>query len=213
MNKSKTQLDIAKIIIKQLKNFWCISFKEKRMIDGEIQNAFDKYYIIANASKNKYFKDAKFSIYHSDQYAILLYLLGHCLIKRSLELAEKLYYLNKVMHSIDLYPEVKLPNIFCFFHPVGTVIGRANYNDYFTISQNCTVGNNKGLYPTMGRLVSLMAGSMVLGSSTIGNNCIISTGTIVKDQVVPENSIVFGVSPNIIIKPNNIKSSYWVLDA
>lgn len=202
------------LIIKQLKNFWPVSEDEEDRINSNFDVILERYHKIALATSNKYFKSPDrsplYSAYHSDQYAMILYLLGNELFQINQHLAEKLYYLNKVMHSIDLYPAVELPEIFCLFHPVGTVIGRANFSNYFTISQNCTVGNNKGIYPTIGNYVSLMANSMVLGNSKIGNNCIISAGSIVKDQNIPANSVVFGISPNITVKPNNLKNQYWV---
>jgi len=201
------------LVIKQLKNFWPISDSEESCIYSNLNGVFERYYKIASASSNKYFRNIDgtpiFSPFHSDQYAILLYLLGNELFAIHQQLAEKLYYLNKVMHSIDLYPAVKLPEIFCLFHPVGTVIGRADFGNFFTISQNCTIGNNKGKYPTIGNYVSLMANSMVLGNSKIGDNSIISAGSIVKDQSIPENSVVFGISPNLTIKPNKLKNQYW----
>ena len=47
-----------------------------------------------------------------------------------------------------------------------------------------------------------------MGNSHIGDNCIIGAGTLVKDEDVPENSIVFGKSPNLIIKKLNRKKEF-----
>jgi serine O-acetyltransferase len=41
---------------------------------------------------------------------------------------------------------------------------------------------------------------MILGNSKIGNNVILGAGACVKDQDIPDNSMVFGSSPNLIIK-------------
>lgn len=202
------------VIIRQLTNFWPISDSEKEHIFSNLDASLQHFYRIASVSSNKYFKTIdgtpKFSPFHSDQYAMLLYILSKNLFNSNQHLSEKLYYLNKVMHSIDIYSAVELPPFFCFFHPVGTVLGRAIFNNYLTISQNCVIGNNKGVYPVIGSYVSLMAHSMVLGNSEIGNNCIISAGSIVKDQNIPAHSIVFGISPNLTIKPNKLKNQYWI---
>ncbi|NLL28697.1 MAG: transferase [Bacteroidales bacterium] len=202
------------LIIRQLTNFWPICDSEKESIYSELDACLEQFFRIATVSSNKYFKNIegtpKFSPYHSDQYAMLLYIIARNLFHSNQQLSEKLYYLNKVLHSIDVYPAVKLPSYFLLFHPVGAVLGRAEFNNYLTISQNCVVGNNKGLYPVIGSYVSLMAHSMVLGNSEIGNNCIISAGSIVKDQNVPANSIVFGISPNLIIKPNKLRNQYRI---
>lgn len=86
-------------------------------------------------------------------------------------------------------------------HPVGSVLGRAKYGDYFEFSQNCTVGNNKGVYPTIGNHVRMKSGAKIVGDCNIGNNVILAANTYVKDTNIEDNSVVFGSSPNLIIKP------------
>jgi serine O-acetyltransferase len=93
-----------------------------------------------------------------------------------------------------------MPKIFFLDHPVGTVLGKANYGEGFTFAQNCTVGNNKGKYPVFGLNVRMKSGSKVLGDCMIGDNVIISANTYIKDMNIPKCSIVFGSSPNLIIK-------------
>jgi serine O-acetyltransferase len=96
-----------------------------------------------------------------------------------------------MVSSADIYYEIDLPSIFMCDHPVGTVLGRAKYGNYFSFSQNCTIGNNKGLYPTLGDFVVMHANSMIIGNSVIGSNVIISANTYIKDQIIPSNSLVF----------------------
>jgi serine O-acetyltransferase len=164
--------------------------------------------------------DAFFDPFHSGQYCIFLYWLS-CVLGRSSytrALATRVYLLNKALHGCDLYYEVQLPRIFSLDHPVGTVLGRAAYSDYFFFVQNCTVGNNRGRYPVFEERVSLLAGAMVLGNSHIGQNCIISARTLVKDADIPPNSLVFGESPNLVIKSrprayfDRYFSGIWNLD-
>ena len=62
------------------------------------------------------------------------------------ELASRFYLLNKYLFGIDIYYEVNLPKIFMFIHPVGTVLGRAEYNDYLVVYQRCGVGSSGGEY-------------------------------------------------------------------
>jgi serine O-acetyltransferase len=104
------------------------------------------------------------------------------------------------LNAVDLYYEVVLPRIFYLDHPVGTVLGRAVYGDYFSFTQNCSVGHNKGVYPVIGENVRMMPGSMILGRSRIGDNVIVSANTYIKDTDIPSCSVVFGSSPNLIIK-------------
>ena len=94
-------------------------------------------------------------------------------------------------------------NFLIFFtldHPVGTVIGRGCFSNGFSFAQNCTVGNNKGVYPVIGKNFRMCANSTVLGNCHIGDNVTLGAGTLVKDQDIPSNSLVFGYSPNLIIK-------------
>ena len=42
-----------------------------------------------------------------------------------------------------------MPDIFLLSHPVGTVLGRAKFEDFFVVHQRVTVGGDKDLnYPT-----------------------------------------------------------------
>jgi serine O-acetyltransferase len=122
------------------------------------------------------------------------------------ELASKVYGLNKMCHAVDLFYAIKLPTIWSCEHPLGSVMGRAEYGDRFFFYQGCTVGGNihKGTisYPLIGHDVKMYSNSKVLGKSHIGNNVIIAANTYIINQDVPDNSIVFGQSPNIIIKNN-----------
>lgn len=112
-----------------------------------------------------------------------------------------IYGISKCFSSADIYYEVKIPDIWFFDHPHGSVMGRAEYSDYFTFSQCCTVGNNKRKYPRFGRYVSMMSGSKILGDCRIGDHVIMSANSYVVDTDVPSNCIVFGSSPNIKIHP------------
>ena len=145
-----------------------------------------------------------FNPFHSGQYCIYLYYLSNEVWKYGDSiLADKVYYLNKIMNGCDLFYEVELPEVFMLDHPVGSVMGRAIYGERFTFGQNCTVGNNKGIYPKIGCNVKLSTHSSIIGNCHIGDNVTIGAYACVKDQDIPDNSIVFGQSPNLIIKSKN----------
>lgn len=154
--------------------------------------------------RRKYFFDgqyATFSHLQSDQYAMFLYWVSNTASRAAKpQLAAKVYCLNKALHSIDVYYEVELPNIFLFRHCVGTVLGRANYADYFTVGQNCTVGNNRGIFPTFKENVAMYAGATVVGNCLIGSNCHVSAHAFVRNEHLPDNTVAFGKSPNIQTK-------------
>jgi len=115
-------------------------------------------------------------------------------------LADKIYYLNRMMNSCDLYYEVELPSVFFLDHPIGAIIGRGSFSNYFAFRHNCTVGGNHGKFPRFGEFVCLFSNATVIGNSNIGNNVFISSNALVKDVNISDNSIVFGQSPNLIIK-------------
>ena len=60
-------------------------------------------------------------------------------------MSDLIYYLNKILHSIDCYFEIKLPTKFGVEHPLGSVLGRASYSEGLFIYQGCTIGGNKGI--------------------------------------------------------------------
>lgn len=121
------------------------------------------------------------------------------------------------MHAIDWFYEIELPIHFLCEHPLGSVLGKAQYGDYFLIYQGITVGgsikNQILYYPSIGNHVVLFANSSILGKSIIGDNVIISAGTKIVNDTVPSNSIVFGESPNLIIKERQEKEIASMIDA
>ena len=72
--------------------------------------------------------EARFSHWHSDQYAIFLYYLANSAFRErpGHPIADKAYALNKALHALDAFYEVELPDVFAVQHPVGTVLGRAS---------------------------------------------------------------------------------------
>lgn len=83
-------------------------------------------------------------------------------------------------------------------------VGKGKLFRWFSFIQNCTVGENFGKWPTIGQNVCMCAGSSIIGNSIIGDNVMVGANTIIKDEVVPSNVIVFGESPNLIIKKKRI---------
>lgn len=153
---------------------------------------------------------ARFNHRHSDQYAIFLYYVANTAFRLAPgdPVAEKAYGLNKFLHGVDAYFEVELPDVFLLVHPVGTVLGRASYGEYFCCYQNVTVGSNlSGDKPAIGPGVVLFGGSRVIGKTRIGANCMVSTGAVLIDQHVPDDSLIFGTTPGNVVKPSrrNVK--------
>jgi serine O-acetyltransferase len=155
---------------------------------------------------NKYFRRndrVHFSPFHSGQYCIFLYYLGHSMARNgSTSLADRVYYLNRALNGVDLFHQIHLPEVFCVEHPLGAVIGRAQIGNYFFFAQGVTVGGNKGAYPVIGSRVTMLSNSKVVGKSIIGDNVILAANSYVKDTYIPANSIVFGQDRSLVIKEN-----------
>lgn len=202
--------ELSQLVNRQLKNFWNIELSKET--DRCFENTLKRLEKCFSYVKNKYFWHENgvvaFRIEHSVQYSIFLYMLSNELFKSELyKEANYVYFLNKVMNSVEWFYEVELPEIFCAEHPLSSVLGKAKYGNYLMVYQGVTVGGNwkdgKLYYPVLGEHVTLYANSTILGNAKIGNNVIISSGTYIKDEVIPDNAIVFGTSPNLIIKKRN----------
>ena len=209
MNNIEMQVSIEQLIsltIKQVQNnFFILSKEEIEIMNKAINIAINRYIECFEECKvTRYKKNGVvcFDPTHSGQYLTYLYYLSNTLFEEfnNSKLASYVYYLNKIFNSIDIFYEVKLPRQVFFEHPVGTVIGRGKYKDGLIIYQNCTIGQNKGKYPSIGRYVTLLTYACIVGKCEIGDNCVISSHTYIKDEKIPSNSLVFGQSPNLIIK-------------
>ena len=200
-------------LLVQLKGHFLISSDEEILLEAHFDKALKECEINFTHSDNKYFiveteegRTCRFNPYHSVQYMIFLYYLSHELYKNSAgDICDKLYYLNKIFHSVDLFYAIELPAHFGAEHPLGSVMGRAKYGNGFFFYQGCTVGGTHDkqgniYYPEIGENVHMFSNSCILGKCRIGNNVNIGAGCIVKNQTIPDNCNVFGESPNLIIK-------------
>ena len=207
MKISPSREELLVVLKKQLDNNFGLNEAESLAIDAVLDAVLRDLAYCFGFSRNKYYRqggDVHFYIYHSAQYCIFLYMLARMIFlrfPRDSALSDKLYLLNKMLNGLDLYYQVEMPAVFHVDHPVGSVIGRARIGDGFSFSQGCTVGNNKGVYPVIGKNVIMMSDSKILGRSCIGDNVIIAANSYLKDFDVPDNSVVFGVYPDIVVKP------------
>lgn len=206
--------EILPILIHQLKNNFMLSEYEENILKA-IQNigrgGFDKTMECFRLANCKYFHEDKgLNPYNSVMYTNYLYQVSHILYTEGYSgVADKVYYLNKMLNSVDLFYAIDLPEHWNCEHPVGSVMGRASYGDFFFFYQGCTVGGNHTNYPILGNNVTMMSNSKVLGKSKIGNNVIIAANTYIKDTNIPDDSMVFGQFPDIVIKPNTNKDIFW----
>ncbi len=193
-------------LFRQITNFFPLSDEDKSEISSVLDVVINRCFKNFSSAKNKYYQKG-FNPLHSVQYMIFLYYLSNEVYKQNTNngLCDKIYYLNKIMHSVDLFYAIDLPSVFGAEHPLSSVMGRAKYSDGFFFYQNCTVGGTKDkdgniFYPEMEENVHMFSNSNILGKCHIGKNVNIGAGAIVKNEDIPDNSTVFGQSPNLIIK-------------
>lgn len=212
---------VSDLVIHQLKAYWTEIdvFSIRKAVPTALQ-MMDTNFKDINSSRFQVDGDARFNPLMSVHWMIFLYRLSSILFKNGGgTVANQVYYLNKIMHSIDWFYAIELPVHFLCEHPLGSVLGKATYGDYLLVYQGTTVGgsirDNVLCYPKFGENVIMFANSSVIGKCQLGNNIILSAGTKVVNQNIPSNTIVFGESPNLIIKSRDeaiIKSSieeYW----
>ena len=148
MELSLKKEDLTRYVMDQLNLFFPDRTRiPQEAIEGYIPAALaDLDYCFSHVN-DKYFRDGDrtmFNHLNSDQYAMFLYRLSNLLFKETgdVNVSTKLFLLNKCLHGIDLFYEVELPQIFLINHPLGTVLGRGKYSDFFIAHQKCNIGSN-----------------------------------------------------------------------
>ena len=207
MGKTDDKLSFKELIsvtAHQLKNLYVLSQNESDVLLSS-GGVHEQTLHCLSRSGGKYFQ-GYVDPYNSVMYCIWLYWLSRfAYLRDEVHLADKIYCLNKALHSVELFYAVELPSVWSCEHPLGSVMGRATYGDGFFFYQGCTVGGNRdreGIlhYPVLGRNVTMYSDSKIIGKSIVGDNCIISANTYIKDAFIPADSMVFGSSPHLVIK-------------
>ena len=206
--------DALALYISQLVN---THFPDDNVVDPSqimehLPSALERLSTCMSGIHRKYFNESnhvRFDHMNSDHMAMFLYLLGNTIWNESggVAIPTKLFYLNKVMHAVDLYFSVKMPEVFVLVHPVGSVIGNAHYGNYVAIYQGCTVGAVDGVYPVFGEGAILFAGATVLGETVCGDNVVFAARSFVINSRVPADSVVTGAFPNerISLSPRTVR--------
>ena len=210
MESLKSEKDkVCGLVLHQLSRYW--PDIDKTVIETSVSDALEAVRINFECVPDKRFHRDDGAVifpYMSVQWMIFLYRLSRAIFKNggvhTPKEADMVYYLNKAMHANDWFYEVDLPPHFLCEHPLGSVLGRAEYGDFLVVYQGTTVGGNrrdgKLFYPVLGSNVVLYANATVLGDTCVGNNVIFSADSYVMNERIPDNCIVFGKSPGLVIK-------------
>lgn len=165
-------------------------------VEGCFARIERKYYRRGNA--------AVFDHLNGDHMATLLYFFANTVWRQSgdVELPTRLFYLNKILHGLDLFYSVSLPDVFMLVHPVGTVLGHARYQDFLVVYQNCTVGAVAEIYPQFGVGTILYSRTSVLGNCRLGDDVVLAANAMIVDLEVPSSTTVTGQYPAQRFSPN-----------
>ncbi|MHA8072225.1 hypothetical protein V7S77_09910 [Aquirufa ecclesiirivi] len=214
MHLSLEKDDLVHYTQAQLNHFYpdkkLVSFEN---LESSVDRVLDRLnFCFKHVAFNRYFdgEQTLFKHLYADHYVMYLWYLSNSIWKENEnpELAAKLYYLNKSLHGFDCMYDTQLPDIFLIFHGVGTMLGKANYSDFFVVLHGCTVGSQKGSYPTFGKGVALTANSSVIGDSILGDRSTVSARTLIFNKEVPADCVVFIDSKNGKIEIKKAKTVY-----
>jgi len=153
-----------------------------------------------------------FNHLHSDQYLVFLWFLSNTVWKTEERqpLADKLYCLNKALHAFDCLYDGGLPDIFLVFHGVGTVLGKATYSNFFSVSHGCTVGNQHGEYPRFDEFVALTARASVIGQCHLAEGATVGAGTMLFNTDVAPRHAVYRDRRGVIQQRPSEPHAEWV---
>jgi len=186
----------------------------KEILGNVMEETLNRVDFCFSKINNKYFFDGERTVFNhlnGDQYCMFLYYLSNTMYRNGVDsmFCSKIYLLNKILHGLDAFYEVSLPDVFMVIHPLATVLGRGNYSNYLLVYQRCGVGSNHDIYPSLGEFVTLHPGSAVLGNSAIGKICSIAAESLVLDMNLPDNALYIGNPKQHYIKQHTTISSFW----
>ena len=114
----------------QLRNIMCVRLD---ISDALAQAVAHVEQLRAHSNNKYYMSTGEVDVFHTGIYTNLLYWLARefYLHDGNGKRAEKIYYLNKVLNSVDIFYEVEMPSCWDVEHPLGSVMGRGKFGNYF----------------------------------------------------------------------------------
>ena len=189
--------ELIKYVYKQMSNLFpdssennLLKYEEEFSITIEKLEGCFKFIKNNNYSKGNV---TYFNHLHSDQYTMFLWFLSNTIWNRKhdIHICNKLFYMNKSLNGFSCMYDTELPEIFLLLHTVGTVLGKAEYSNYFIAAQGCTIGAHKGIYPKIGKNVSLLPNSSIVGKCLIGNNVSVGINATVYNTDIEDDMVIF----------------------
>lgn len=182
---------LSSYVAKQINNFFPSENQEVLIDLGLISAALNRTNTCL--SKIKGVAPNGFNYLNSGQYATFLYFLSNIIWKKKIgvDVATKIFLLNKALNGIDLYYEIEMPDFFLIGHTVGMVFAKALYSDYCIFHQGCTVGRVLDDRPIFEKGVVLYPNSSVIGGCYVKENTVLSAGVHLINIDTPGNCYVF----------------------
>ena len=209
---------VRDMLLNQISNNYFKSIEDEALIAKHLPKAMERFENCIKDCDNKYYskendegiREPYFDPLHTCQWTLFLYFMANTIYKYENEkieaarvICDKIYGQAKTMSGCDIYFEVEMPEVFFFDHPLGSHLGRAKYGNGFSFLQGCLVEKVDGKAPVIDDNVTMLTGSKIIGDSHVGGNTVITEGAIIRNQNIPANSVVYGESPNLIIKKRN----------
>lgn len=217
MKTSLNEKELLQYLSLQLDNFFpdkiaCNDNQVKSAVSIALQRVENCFKHITLPGYRTAEGEANFSHMHTDQYSQFLYYFSNTLWNeyQRKEICDKVIALNKVLNGMFYSYKCKLPDIFLFGHPVGSIIGNAEYSDYLVIFQNVTINTssdeNGNAAPKLGKGLFLGAGAKIIGNKTIGDRVSLGVDTMVYNQEIVDDMVVLKdneTGKQIVRKRNN----------
>jgi len=211
INSNISIKELIKYLSKQLSNFFPDNLNYDHELSSVIPESFERTLYCFRHIKSKYFNDENFTYFNylnGDQYCMFIFFSSRVAFLKNYEgLYLKLSLLNKHLFSLDLFGHIDMPDIFLLVHPIGSIFGRAKYENYFVAYQGVTIGGVHKTatidYPILGEQVVCYANSIILGDTEIGDNVIIGANSFIVNGKIDSNCTVKGIQSNIRITPLN----------
>lgn len=193
---------------------------DEENFDNEFENSFRRAYedVIDQHARirNSYYSDngnGYLNWFFLDHFLIFCHRLAHSLFLNHMneELMDAIYYSSRLRTSADVFYRAAIGKYFLPAHPVGAVVdSRSTYGIGLRLYNGVHIGPygidgkppSEWVHPTFGDGVIIYAKSSIYGKTVVGNNVTISPGTIIVNETIPDNCIVFGASPDLKAVPN-----------
>ena len=221
MVTSLSDKNLTNYLVKQLNNYFPDNNEvEFNAIFNSVKESLVRLELCFNKIHLPYYNkngQPYFNHLHGDHYSMFLYLVSNTMYKNNLDenLCAKVFLLNKSFFGIDAFYAINLPIHFLFVHPIGTILGNANYGDYFVVYQGVTVGaTTDGIYPSFAERTILYSNSSIIGDCTLCQDTIIAANSTLVNCNVDHNKTILGNYPTnkIITNKNSLINKYFLYE-